>query len=581
MTFRFNYTQSRVGITHTPQFAASVQTDYVSPADLVSNPVTHINTSYVDINGDVQTISFDWEGEFYGQNVGRYQPGSGYFYSANPANGYAFKMFGNAPSFPDVRNFVKPSYASETAAWNAIGAYDQAALKWYDQVDATLISKVVFTGPNGEYGHFTSTSPVSASMFSSYLQVFYGNDTVMGSNFNDQIFGGKGDDILNCGLGEDTLIFDAPRPVVGLGSIENKDINSIVTVRTSDGKDLITDAELGRFSDGEHSLQKIYFYIERKADGTGILDVYENGKQIYSDAAILWDNSTPIPAGEYYAYYKYTNTANLGRLVELGSTPSNGALMDDGVRRTAIDIHNGTRIGNSEGCFIAKDATFLSTLFQHLADQASGFELATSGTAKDFYYPVIPVTVNVQNVGPINDPVLRGVDLEGTMVVSDAAAQTVYATFDLLNDGGGLQDKKFSLFFEVGGSAKLGTDWNFVNKPTVITDPTTGKVFYQVNINADQNNVAGSKVSIPIKILADSGSESLERIALKLVDIDLFRFSSTWKKYSVSLDSDTDGVANLVEQQFLRGSIDDISVNINIAADPPVAVAALANDFWL
>ncbi|MBD9636070.1 hypothetical protein IB277_07155 [Ensifer sp. ENS07] len=585
MTFRFNYTQSKVGITHTPQFAASLQTDYVSPADRVGNPHTHISTSFVDVNGDVQTISYDWEGEFYGQNVGAYQPGSGYFYSANPGSGFAFKMFGSAPLFPDARDYVKPSYSTQTAALNAIDAYDKAALDWYDQVDATTISKVVFTGPDGQYGHFSSTSPVSASMFSSYMQAFEGNDTVIGSNFDDQIFGGKGNDTLNCGLGNDTLFFDVPRPIFGLNDPQNKDKDSTVVLKTNEGRDLITDSELGKFSDGEHSLQKLYFDIERKANGTGTLDVFENGSLLYSDVKIKWDNATPIPTGEYYAYYRYSTTGSLGQLIELGSTPSTNTLNDDGIERTAIDIHIGTAIGNSEGCFIAGSrATFLSKFFTHLSDQASGFDLPSGET----YFPVIPATVNVRNYNQstIKDPVLRGVDLDGAKIVSDAVAKTVNATFDLLNDGGGLPDKKFSLFFETGGSAKLGTDWDFVNKPTILTDPATGNIFYKVNINADQNHVAGSKVSIPIKILADSGAESLERIALKLVDIDIFRFavtttSSSWKKYSVSLDSDTDGVANLVENQFLKGSIDDISININIAADPSAAAAAMSNDFWL
>lgn len=637
MANKIDYSASTKGIEHTVAFFSQMETDFVCPADLTNDPRTKrsVTVSYTDQDGKLQSFTevVQFKGEFYGDPINAYLPSAGSVFALDLDQPFGFQLEISAPAFPDIRNYVKSSYASLQAYDNAVDAYFDACNDWYATVDSLSITDFTFKGLAGEHGTFELDIPASWGSASALSAIPERDDHITGSNLNDTIEGhggddlikgGKGDDTIDAGetagvpLDRDTMWFEAAfvadnytRFLEAKAEAENRDNDATIIVKTAlDGQDTITNAELGKFGTAIHHLEKIFINIVRTDDGRASGEVFINGERHDDLSAFLeggkmrYDTLTPIDSGDYAAYFRLRPTAPK-QVLEMEDWSGNQATIlqtdDSGpIERTNIQLHGGNANGQSEGCFLANG--FNPALWNYVAAMAPAFSVGTN------FYPVVPISIQVS--GEVSQPTVEGVADR----TSDRTSHKSSVSFTLANNAVPIEQKKIDVFFKVATAGKSdaateGVDWAFLQANELNAGQVaaqfvgllngTGERVYKARMDVDSAGNLVEDLNIGVRIFGDAAgaaAEGVERIRLTIVDLDIFTRKSNgdYVEYKSSLDSDTTGNFSLRKAELLLvGATQTRTSTLTINKDPVATSVAdlqglndaapwtVDDDFWV
>ena len=442
-----------------------------------------------------------------------------------------------------------------------------------------------------------------------------GEDELYGDKAHDWLWGGPEDDLIAGEEGDDFLAArrsghdpfrgrDLPQLVEplarGAGHPKNRDADAEVRLKTKGlEKDTITEAEIARYDNGEHGLVKITIQIVRKADGTAKGQIFADGEELADltklisgsgerpdgyPRGLLWDTLTPIDAGTFVGYYRHSAKTGLGVELADWNSQARGVIKHDGIVRTEIQMHSGAHNGNSEGCFLF-NRDFRAAFFEYLesrATQAREMGLDQKGA---YYFPVVPVTVVLRDAqeAPHQTTIVPKDAPPVVMAGRDVRTKIV---FDLDDGGVSHENKALDIFFTMGGSARFGDDFRFVNKvagpPKTAAGEAHGSVWkvgdgvYGLRVGVDRASNMHSEVALDLLVLNDADKRQ-DTATFNVLEVDLLTYSSgMWRAYQRSTDPDTDG-PNEVERLLLGN---DRTAELTIHPSPP-RVTALADDgYW-
>jgi Ca2+-binding RTX toxin-like protein len=208
----FDYTGSYRSVDHTLSYYGGLNTDYVNEADIKDNPSTGKTVTILDNPNQEGNQSYSrevrYEGAFYGDPVSAYLPTSSYFYSLSLVSDAGFRIYASAPAFPRVNDYLKSTYSYANASQSYVDQtkYLNAAMKWYDDVDALSAKRADFGDSGGTVGVFTSDVPVLISTLTpSSIETLAADSTILGSAYADRLEGGTGSDKIEGRGGNDTI----------------------------------------------------------------------------------------------------------------------------------------------------------------------------------------------------------------------------------------------------------------------------------------------------------------------------------------------------------------------------------------
>lgn len=406
---------------------------------------------------------------------------------------------------------------------------------------------------------------------SNYIYAKGGADKIYGSDGDDLIDAGAGNDDVSGGFGVDTFVLaDARGSSWGQFSRHKTKQNlgndsKIIVYSGMNEADKISGMEVAKAKSVDHPVNKIYIKINRDDDGTASGDVYLDGILDYSLSTSLrdmkYDTLTPLPTGKYAGYYRIGGN---GPCIELEDWDgSKRTIMQDvegvSVPRTVVQLHPGNQNGSSEGCFLTGSRVGFQTKFFEKLQENASIDLQ-----KEPYYPIVPVTVEVD--GRALQP---KISIKESVVIEPKSKLNIDFNFNVVNDKAGIINKKVDVFFVTNGNAVYGDDFEFVDlsrsrqpSPNAKGDHesvwvegklASGVTLYGIRIGTNENQsksgeLMHSSASLSIRIFSDKDYKD-DRIGINIVDFDLLTktVKRGWAFYDISKSENLDGVANRAE----------------------------------